>query len=122
MSLPADEPPTLEGQTGTRYRILRRVGHGGMSTVFAAQDSELKREVALKLLKRDPLSTDEGERRRLRMMREAQALKLLSHPNVVRVFDVGSAGDQLFITMELIQGSALREWVRAEPRPLRKLL
>lgn len=106
----------------TRYRILRRVGAGGMSTVFAAHDSQLGKDVALKLLKKDPLANDDGERRRVRMMREAQALKLLSHENVVRVFDVGNAGDQLFITMELIEGSALRDWVREKPRSLRNIL
>lgn len=112
----------LESLTGFRYRNFRRVGAGGMSTVYAVEDKENSREVALKLLKRDPLSTDEGERRRLRMKREAQALKLLSHPNIVRVFEVGDAGDQMFITMELIQGSALREWIREKPRSLREIL
>lgn len=115
MNTPGDEG-------SNRYRILRRVGAGGMSTVFAAHDSQLGKDVALKLLKKDPLATDDGERRRVRMMREAQALKLLSHENVVRVFDVGNAGDQLFITMELIEGSALRDWVREKPRTLRNIL
>ena len=112
---PLERPPTLVagGRLG-RYHILQLLGAGGMGAVYAAYDSVLDRRVALKLL-RAP-SARAHERLGMRLEREAQAMAKLAHPNVVAVHDVGSAGGQLFVAMEYVDGSTLRQWLRAEPR------
>lgn len=84
-----------------------------MGIVVEAHDEQLDRTVAIKLLY--PLAT---RRRRTRLLREAQALARISHPNVVQIYDVGTIGDQMFIAMELVRGRTLARWQR-EPRPWR---
>jgi tetratricopeptide (TPR) repeat protein/predicted Ser/Thr protein kinase len=101
-----------------RYRVTGYIGRGGMGMVLSAQDTELKRAVALKLLHPGAL----GDKARTRIEREAQAMAKLSHPNVVTVYEVGRAGEQPFIAMELVGGVTLREWLRAEKRAWRKTL
>jgi eukaryotic-like serine/threonine-protein kinase len=106
------------GATLSRYVVLERIGHGAMGVVYAAYDPELDRQVALKLLRprgRQP------EELRGRLLREAQALARLSHPNVVAVHDVGTAGDAVFLALELVEGTSLERWL-AEPRPWREVL
>ncbi|HEY8379419.1 MAG TPA: protein kinase, partial [Nannocystis sp.] len=89
-----------------RYTLLRKLGEGGMGVVYSAFDEELDRRVAIKLLR-----TREGKTRaESRMLREAQAMARLSHPNVVQVYDVGLIGGQLFVAMEYVQGQSLRAW------------
>jgi serine/threonine protein kinase/tetratricopeptide (TPR) repeat protein len=102
--------PLERGTHVERYVILKSVGKGGMGVVYAAYDPELDRKVALKLL----LPNQEGpeEVGRARLLREAQAMARISHPNVITVHDVGTFGDQVFVAMEFIQGSNLQEWVR----------
>lgn len=92
-----------------RYLLLDRIGAGGMGIVYAAYDPELDRKVALKLLVPRPGvdSTSEG---RARLLREAQALARLSHPNVVTVHDVGTHGGQVWIAMEFVAGETLGVW------------
>jgi tetratricopeptide (TPR) repeat protein len=102
-----------------RYVLLRRVGEGGMGVVFAAYDPDLDREVALKLLKPGTVADAEA---RGRLVREAQALARLSHPNVVIVHDVGLDGDTVFLAMELVRGRTLRHWLAEAPRPWREVL
>ena len=102
-----------------RYVLLRRVGEGGMGVVFAAYDPDLDREVALKLLKPGAVADAEA---RGRLVREAQALARLSHPNVVIVHDVGQDGDTVFLAMELVRGRTLRHWLAEAPRPWREVL
>ncbi len=87
-----------------RYEILRRVGRGGMGTVYLARDHELDRNVAVKLLRPDRAAGGE------RMLLEARALARLAHPNVVTVHEVGRHGDRVFIAMEWIEGRTLRAW------------
>jgi tetratricopeptide (TPR) repeat protein/predicted Ser/Thr protein kinase len=101
------------GVTVGRYVVLDHIGAGGMGVVYAAYDPELDRRVALKLLRPDRFSSDAG---RLRLLREAQALARLTHPNVVAVYDAGTFGDRVFVAMELVEGETLRQWLRAEPR------
>ncbi len=99
-----------------RYLILNPVGQGGMGVVYAAHDPELDRKVALKLLRPDkarPGVTDESAA----LLREAQAMARISHPNVITVHDVGTVGGGVFIAMEFIQGQNLHEWVRQQPPP-----
>ncbi|HTJ41278.1 MAG TPA: protein kinase [Kofleriaceae bacterium] len=105
----ATEQPTAApgelaiGARVDRYRILRRIGGGGMGVVYAARDDELGRDVAIKLV-RPGASTE-------RFAREAQALARLSHPNVVAVHDVGAHDGRTFIAMALVDGVDLRRWL-----------
>jgi eukaryotic-like serine/threonine-protein kinase len=109
------EPPSHVG----RYRIVGRVGHGGMGVVLAAHDDALDRPVAIKVLRRE-LAADTVWRDRFN--REAQALARLSHPNVVQVYEVGAHGGEVFIAMEMVEGTPLRAWSRAEPRGWREIV
>jgi tetratricopeptide (TPR) repeat protein/predicted Ser/Thr protein kinase len=101
-----------------RYQILALLGAGGMGQVFAALDPELGRTVALKVIRpgRRPSSRD-----RTRLLREAQALARLQHPNVVAIHDVGTHGDQVFIAMEHVAGPTLTEWLASAQRPWRAI-
>jgi serine/threonine protein kinase len=108
------------GERVGRYQICSIVGMGAMGVVYAAYDPELDRKIALKILRSreggDPVL--EG----LRLKREAQALARLSHPGVVAVYDVGLCDDSVFIAMELVDGTTLREWLRQEGRSRREIL
>jgi tetratricopeptide (TPR) repeat protein len=101
-----------------RYIVLDRLGAGAMGVVYLAIDPELDRKVALKLLKhaRDEPSGSMSEGARTRMIREAQALAKLSHPNVVAIYDVGARGDDVWIAMEFVEGETLRGWLGARRR------
>ncbi|MFV8755605.1 protein kinase domain-containing protein [Nannocystaceae bacterium ST9] len=107
-----------------RFAILRKLGQGGMGVVYAAFDEQLDRKVAIKLLRRE-LSDD--ERGRARMLREAQALARLSHPNVVQVHEVGCWRDHDYVAMEFVAGQTLDRWLTERPdldrpRPWREAL
>jgi len=113
-------PQVLErGAAVGRYVILERIGSGGMGVVYAAYDPELDRRVALKLLRPDRFNSEPD---RLRLLREAQAMARLAHPNVVAVHDAGTFGDQVFVAMELVEGRTLRDWLADGPRPRREIL
>lgn len=117
---PAPEPASLpRGAMLGRYVVLDELGAGGMGVVYAAYDPELGRKVAIKVLQSHLSATQDG---RLRLLREAQALARLSHPNVVAVHDVGAVGDQIFIAMELVEGELLGSWMRETRRPWRAVL
>jgi tetratricopeptide (TPR) repeat protein len=105
-----------------RYVVLDTLGEGGMGVVYSAFDPELDRKVAIKLLQPGTGgSTSGGDRAWL--VREAQALARLSHPNVVAVHDVGTlADDRVFLAMELVEGETLREWLKPTARPWREVL
>ncbi len=108
--------PSLHLERGAsvgRYVILDVVGEGGMGIVYAAYDPELDRKLALKLL-RTASTERRAERRRLRLIREAQAMARLSHANVITVHDVGTIDDQVFVAMEFIEGCSLAEWIRMD--------
>lgn len=98
-----------------RYRLLQLLGQGGMGRVFKAWDPELRRAVALKQVKHDGASDDEGLPR---FLREARLAAKLRHPNIVAVYDVGAVDGRHFITMEYIQGRTLAAWL-AETREAR---
>lgn len=108
---PTSGPPLERGTTLGRYVILERLGMGGMGEVFAAYDPHLDRKVALKLLRGGALSAEEG---RARLLREAQAMARLQHPNVITVHDVGVLDDRVFIAMEFIEGETLSDWLRGD--------
>jgi tetratricopeptide (TPR) repeat protein len=123
------QPAPARGRSGTRrpgdrvgrYTLLEALGRGAMGEVFAARDDELGRDVAIKLLLA-PASEGVDLRRRARLLREAQAIAAISHPNVVAVFDVGVDGQDVYIVMERIDGVDLRRWQNAGPRPLPAVL
>ncbi|MDY7229360.1 serine/threonine-protein kinase [Hyalangium rubrum] len=100
-----------------RYVILKPVGQGGMGVVYAAYDPELDRKVALKLLRPDKDPAPGGSEEAAGLLREAQAMARISHPNVITVHDVGTVGERVFIAMEFIQGQNLHEWLRQKPPP-----
>ncbi len=99
-----------------RYVVLHPVGRGAMGDVYAAYDPKLNRKVAIKILRSRTGAEVIDPDLRLRMVREAQSIAKLSHPNVVVVHDVGAFGNQVFVAMEFVEGQTLSEWVAAEPR------
>ncbi len=113
---PNDEPSLGVGTHVGRYSVVRWVGAGAMGEVYAADDPELSRPVALKLMRRRTRRPHSDWVGRARIKREAQALARLSHPNVVPVYDVGIYDDRCFVAMELVHGRTLRRWARAQPR------
>jgi len=104
-SRPSSPTPERVG----RYVILSMLGEGGMGVVLEAFDPELDRRVAIKLL--HPLRGSVNASRRL--LREAQVMARLSHPNVVQVHDAGELGTSVFVAMELVRGQTMRAWMRA---------
>lgn len=96
-----------------RYRILRKLGAGGMAAVYLAEDDELGRRVAIKILN-DRYSTDDAFVERFR--REAKSAAGLSHPNIVSVYDRGEAEGTYYIAMEVIEGRSLKETIKTQGR------
>jgi serine/threonine protein kinase len=90
-----------------RFRVLDRLGGGGMGVVYAAYDPQLDRGVALKTLHVPRVGRELA-------LSEAKALARLAHPNIVPVFDVGIEGEHVYIVMELVRGKTLREWVKGK--------
>jgi serine/threonine protein kinase/Flp pilus assembly protein TadD len=121
---PSVETPALgRGTPLDRYVVLDPLGAGGMGMVYAAYDSVLDRKVALKLLPPESASgSSEVTSGRARLLREAQAMARLSHPNVVAVYDVYQHGAQVFMAMELVEGQTLSQWLREKPRGKREIL
>jgi len=108
------ETVLLPRTLGDRYRLSRRLGRGGMGTVYEAADTSLERRVAVKVIREDLVgSAEAAERFRL----EARAAASFSHPNVVTVYDFGVAVEKrAFLVMELLRGATLRETLRDERR------
>ncbi|QRN97358.1 protein kinase [Archangium violaceum] len=121
-TLPAHpESPALNpGDRLGRYVIETRLGAGGMGVVYAAKDPSLGRTVALKLL-RPGAGTGEDEGR-ARLVREAQAMARLSHPNVLPLFELGTEEGRVFLAMERVEGPTLAGWLRERERPWREVL
>jgi serine/threonine-protein kinase len=94
-----------------RYRILQRLGGGGSSDVYVAEDRLLGRKVALKILRRRESDPDQTRR----FKREARSASMLNHPNVVTIFDIGSDGEVEYIATELVNGETLRERLQRGP-------
>ena len=86
-----------------RYALERKLGEGGMASVFLAHDEKHDRKVAVKLLR----GAESDDLRRARLVREAQALARVSHPNVIHVYEVGEFRGQVFVAMEFVRGSTL---------------
>ena len=94
--------------TISHFKILHKLGAGGMGEVFLAEDTKLERKVAIKFLPAE-VATDPDRLERFR--REAQSAAGLQHPNVVSIFDRGEFGDTYFIAMEYVDGTTLKEIV-----------
>lgn len=104
---------TSDSFAGGRYPVERRLGHGGMATVYLAHDRELGRPVAIKVLGA-PLALDAEFVGRFR--REATIVARLSHPNIVQIFDLGEEEDRLYIVMEYVEGGSLADLLAREER------
>ncbi len=109
----------LVGQTISHYKILEKLGEGGMGVVHKAQDTRLERTVALKFLAAHLLGDDEAK---ARFLREAKAAAGLDHPNVCTVYEVGEADGKTFLAMALIEGESLEARIAKGPLPLQDAL
>jgi eukaryotic-like serine/threonine-protein kinase len=101
------------------YRIVARVGAGGMGEVFKAWDPRLERDVAIKLLHPETAANPDRQRR---LVAEGRAASALNHPNIVRVYDADVDGASYYLVSEWLEGQSLRDELRRGPMPLRRLL
>ena len=96
----------MTGQTISHYRVISKLGVGGMGEVYLAEDAQLRRRVALKILPADLASNQDRMRR---FNQEATAAAALNHPNIAHIYEIGEHNGTNFIAMEFIDGLTLRE-------------
>ena len=116
-----EAPPIRQGDRLSQFVVMEELGAGAMGVVLAAHDPDLDRRVAIKLV-RPKSGAPPTKEAQIRMLREAQSMAKVTHPNVVAVHQVGFERNQLFIAMEFIDGRTLRAWAQERPRRLTEVL
>ncbi len=101
------------------YRVVEKIGAGGMGVVYRARDEQLERDVALKVL---PAGAVAGEQARARFRQEALALSQLNHPHICTIYEVGESEGQAYIAMEYVEGRPLKQVVPAEGLPIETVI
>ena len=107
------------GITLSHFRIVAKIGEGGMGVVYRAEDTKLRRQVALKVLPPDLVANEE---RRLRFLREARTAAAINHPNIATIYEADEADGVVFIAMELVEGKTLRDHIGAKPMAIKDSL
>jgi serine/threonine-protein kinase len=106
------------GRTIAQYRILEKIGRGGMGVVYRAEDTKLRRTVALKFLPPEALDRED----KARFIQEAETAARLSHPNICPIFELQEVDGEIFFAMALLDGQTLSERIAGQPLPLRQIL
>src|SRR5437870_12648662 len=117
--MPAQRRTPVIGQVLGHYRIVSKIGEGGMGVVYRAQDEILHRDIALKVLAE---STEVNKSARDHLLHEARASSALSHPNICTIHEVGESSGALYIVMELVEGKSLSALIGSAGLPVESVL